>query len=823
MQPALAATVSNTSNPVSSGVAGHWPIPVIVLVSVLFCWEWLLPGQVLLPTDSESVWPWSASAQGAPRPSNPLLADSFILTYTSRVYNHIMLRQGRVPFWNPHILCGTPHFALIQNDSLYPLTMPFDLVEPVAGMAYSICLHLALAGTLMYLFLRNSGLDPGAAMIGGFAFQLNGMFLTRLGMPCFVFSGVWIPLLLLGVERLVRRHRLRDGWPLLLGVVLSILGGHPQITSLAVAMAAAYLVWRISTTRHDASSWSGRRAVTSFAVLVGLAGAICGFQLVPFLELVERSAREPVHLATYRNSGVPAPALLQAFAPHIYGDPVQGTYWFDKWAHLLDGVAPGQRYWSLNASGENVYTGIAPLILATAALARSRRRGLCFFALAALASLAVFLRTPLLDAAYWLLPGFRYSRPDRVLLVYMTAVSVMSAFGVEAVTAGERASGRRAYLRPVTWAAMALLVWIILPFALRPERRHGFSQWGAEAVAQWTQHWTQLAPEVALALTVLGGGVVLAWTPLRAVLPPRASLPIWSALILVPSMLFGWHFNPAHRVPPVGRSDLERILLDSREAGRLARILTGPPLVFPANVPQVLALNDVHGVSAAAPGEYLKLMHALDPASVQQLKYFACFRDPRVATNPVLDFLNVAFILSDQDLPLPRVWAGGPEGVALFRNPRVLPRFLVVPQVVTYRERAEAVSRLLSPEFDPAQTALVPESQAALLPTSPLVRSGPATVTVQTNDAHAIALGVHSDGGGLLVSSDVHYPGWRAWIDGRAADILLVNTAFRGVWLPPGSHEVRFRFVPRSFHVGIALSLAGLAATAWIFHGARQD
>jgi hypothetical protein len=813
--------MEDPTGPVSGGAGGHWPVPVIAVVSVLFCWPWLWPGRVLLPIDVESVWPWTPVAEGAPRPGNALLSDSLTLTYTSRLYNHVMLRRGRVPFWNPHILCGTPHFALIQNNSLYPLTVPFDFAEPVAGMAYSICLHLALAGVLMYLFLRRSGLDAGAAMVGGFVFQLNGMFLTRLGMPCFVFSGTWIPLLLLGVDGLVRARRLYEGWPLLVGTALSILGGHPQITSLGLAMAAAYLAWRIST--DDAASGErGRlRVLASFATLVVLAGAICGFQLVPFLELAVQSAREPVPLATYRNSGVPAAALLQAFIPRIYGDPVQGTYWFDRWSHLLDGVPPGQRYWSLNASGENLYTGVAPLMLSAVALARSRRRELCFFALAALTSVAVFLRTPLLDAAYWLLPGFRYSRPDRVLLVYMTALSVLAALGVEAVGVG-RASGPSGRLRPFAWAAGALLAWVVLPFALRPERRAGLSQWAEEAVRQWTQHRGQLALDVALTLALVGGAMILSRGPVRAMVPARVTLPIWSALILVPSMLFGWHFNPAHRVPPIGSSDVERFLVDNRGGGRLARILSGAPLLFPANVPEVLALDDVHGVSAATPAAYVRLMQALDPPAVQQLKYFACFRDPRVATGRMLDFLNVAFILSDRDLPLPRVFADPAHGVAVFRNPRVLPRFLVVPEAVTYRDPAEALSRLLSPAFDSAQTALVPASQAALLPGRGFAPHVPATVTVQASDAHATALRVQSDGG-LLVSSEAYYPGWRAWIDGQATDILLVNTAFRGVWLPAGSHEVRFRFVPHSFYLGLTISLAGLAGVAWIFHGHRRQ
>ena len=48
-----------------------------------------------------------------------------------------MLRSGRIPFWNPHVFCGYPHLALIQNNVLYPLSLPFDLVAP-AGITMRV-------------------------------------------------------------------------------------------------------------------------------------------------------------------------------------------------------------------------------------------------------------------------------------------------------------------------------------------------------------------------------------------------------------------------------------------------------------------------------------------------------------------------------------------------------------------------------------------------------------------------------------------------------------------------------------------------------------
>ena len=112
-----------------------------------------------------------------------------------------MLRAGEIPFWNPSVFAGYPHFALIQNNVLYPPSTVFDLIEPVSGMGFSILLHLALAGCLMFAFLRSRGLADDAAFVGAAAFELNGMFLIRVSAPSYVFSGTWLPLMLLGAAR----------------------------------------------------------------------------------------------------------------------------------------------------------------------------------------------------------------------------------------------------------------------------------------------------------------------------------------------------------------------------------------------------------------------------------------------------------------------------------------------------------------------------------------------------------------------------------------------------------------------------------------------
>jgi uncharacterized membrane protein YfhO len=64
----------------------------------------------------------------------------------------------------------------------------------------------------------------------------------------------------------------------------------------------------------------------------------------------------------------------------------------------------------------------------------------------------------------------------------------------------------------------------------------------------------------------------------------------------------------------------------------------------------------------------------------------------------------------------------------------------------------------------------------------------------------------------LIVTSVPDWPGWRAGVAGKELALTTVNHAFVGFWLPPGRHEVRLRYLPRSFCVGAALAGAVLVA-----------
>jgi uncharacterized membrane protein YfhO len=71
---------------------------------------------------------------------------------------------------------------------------------------------------------------------------------------------------------------------------------------------------------------------------------------------------------------------------------------------------------------------------------------------------------------------------------------------------------------------------------------------------------------------------------------------------------------------------------------------------------------------------------------------------------------------------------------------------------------------------------------------------------------------------GVLLLTDLHYPGWRAQANGRDIEILRADGLFRAVPLPAGAHRIVFRYRPVSFSAGAALSLSALLTMFLLLH-----
>lgn len=796
------------------------PVLVFVLLSAAFFAPYLAPGRVLSPIDPKTIFPWSVAATHTPGTSarsNELMSDALLLSVPWWAWNAEQLRDGRLPLWNPFIFCGYPHLALIQSNALYPLSLPFNLLSPVRGIGMSLALHVALAGVLMFAFLRRTGLGRDAAIVGGSAFALNGFFLVRFGAPSYVYTGTWLPLWLWGAEELATPGCARRGAiAIAVAACLGILGAHPQVWTLSAGVALVLMLARVLAGDRHAARAMGRervrsaaRATIAFALATAAGLGLAGIQLVPFAELVQHSLRAPVALESAQRASLPVVGLVQALVPDVFGHPVAGTYWLDDVASRLVAHPEARSVWGLNYCGENLYTGLVTLLLAAVALARPRDARTVCVALLAVAALAVLLGTPLLTLFYWLVPGFRFSRPDRVVFVYFAALSVLAAHGYARLAGDvEHENAPRAGRALVVLGAVLLAVSALAPIALDERIRRG----SAEALRRIGR---VLATDLTLpgaALVECGVGVLVLTLVALGPLRPRLrklALPATLVALIVPAARFGWAFNPAQRMPLVPATHLGELLASSE---RIARIQTRPPLLYPANTPQLAHVFDVHGSSAAALDRFGRLVEAAERDVVVGDKYFLAFHQWSDRTRRLLDLLGVGHVLADTELPLEAEWSGG--GVHVYRNAAPLPRFYWAERVEAYAPEADGLERLFDPAFDFRRVALVPADIARALPSTSEPLGDQARVEITSYQAERIVLAVTTPRAALLASSEVDYPGWHARIGGERTPVVTVNTAFRGVVVPAGAHQVTLAYEPASLRWGAALSaVTAISAT----------
>lgn len=165
---------------------------------------------------------------------------------------------------------------------------------------------------------------------------------------------------------------------------------------------------------------------------------------------------------------------------------------------------------------------------------------------------------------------------------------------------------------------------------------------------------------------------------------------------------------------------------------------------------------------------------------------------------------------------LARIFASPAADV--WEDSAALPRVYLARTIVTVPV-AEALARVGGPDVASGSAAVLEVEEG-----SPPRAAGSGQATLVRDMPTEVRVAVEATGPGVLVLLDAWSPDWRATVDGAPAMIRHANYLGRAVEVPAGRHEVVFRFVPRAFHLGAALTaltLLGCGVLAW--RGARAE
>ena len=152
---------------------------------------------------------------------------------------------------------------------------------------------------------------------------------------------------------------------------------------------------------------------------------------------------------------------------------------------------------------------------------------------------------------------------------------------------------------------------------------------------------------------------------------------------------------------------------------------------------------------------------------------------------PVLNMLNTKYFI----LPLQ-----GGQTVPI-QNPYAYGNAWFVDQldyVQSANEEIEAVGKLdlrhqavADAKFKAQLGEAVPQDTASV-------------VTMTSYEPNRLSYEVNSGKGGILVFSEIYYPGWTATVDGEAVELGRVDYILRALHIQPGKHQVELAFFPKS-------------------------
>ena len=122
-----------------------------------------------------------------------------------------------------------------------------------------------------------------------------------------------------------------------------------------------------------------------------------------------------------------------------------------------------------------------------------------------------------------------------------------------------------------------------------------------------------------------------------------------------------------------------------------------------------------------------------------------------------------------------------------------LDRFSLVPELRVEEDPDRFFSRLGSPDWDPRREALVRSPVPGW--SGEAGEGTQASIEVRVDEDDQQSLEVESSGG-ILVTSELFFPGWEVEVDGRPAQAIEVQGALRGVALAAGSYRVDWTYRP---------------------------
>ncbi len=784
--------------------------------------------------------------------------DVFSYSYPHALFIQEICRLGQLPYWNPYLNFGEPVLANPNFLFFYPTTLL--LIALPIDLAYTrhFVLHFVLGAVGTYLLARRWSQSPAAAFFAAFVFAFSGPVLSLGNLYNHVAAAAWIPWVLLLTDRACE-SRSRRHWILLTFVfALQFLAAEPFTLIATFGMAITYALFLCGNLRRPLHR-ANFQVMAIFIAVGGLMVGLCALQFLPALDLLSHSRRGTQGFPFSETTAwsLHPLSLIELVVPRFFGSSLEGP---TLWTAVL-GCRNMPYYPSL-------FVGFVPLFFALtgAVLGGDRRRTFAAGMFLVLLVLSFGRFTPVFWLVYKVFPPLALVRfPVKLLIPALLLVALLAGGGIDTLRSVGDTTGRLhgRLLFPLKillgWLVLVWLLSLLAPALIAVPAEWILLRTNAMYATNTSNQLTaeQIGSSVDYLLRMLrlhlpglvgfalGGWIwVLAlergrsWA--RRVLPLAALvggvqlvMENYSANPTVSKTLYEYHPPViAHLREPDSPSRFSYVFRETETTPASPDIPTFlnfesfPDTAGLSSLAQA-AFRDRHMLARGSMLEKVEGVSNIDvvwsfPPFLAEFWEFAARAAPdsaRVAC--LMGRSNVRYqILRAREPDSARrevttIFNGSPQSGYLYESLCVTPRAYVAGSVYDSTSATETLTRMSSPQYDPAQEVILAGDSGSVSPADVSGTAG--TVEIVKHQPNSVVLKAELSRPGYVILLDRFDTNWHATIDGKETPVLRVNHLFRAVRAEAGQHEVRFDFHQRGLGAGLVISAATLAALATLF------
>ncbi len=770
-----------------------WPYILIGVIVLIFFFPVLkgnipFPGDLLVNSNPYSSQGFLGYQPGG-YPNKAQGQDVITEIYPWRYFSISEIKQGSIPFWNPHNFSGNPQMANFQTALFYPFNLLYLILPFNLSWTLIIMFQPILAGFFMYFFLKKGiGLKDFSSFIGAVSFAFSSYMVVWIEYGNIGSTMLWLPLALLLTKNYFNKQNARNLLSLSAVLSLAILAGYIQGVFYIYILCFFYYIYLISTKKE---SFKLYKKHFLFLISFFIPFLITFFQILPTLQLFSDSTRGAYTIAQIEKNLSPLFYWITIFFPDFFGNPATRNYWVE--GTYIERV---------------MYPGSVMLFFAFFSIFNKIKfLEKKFFSIVSIISLIIATNLPFVKYFYLIpIPVISTTVATREFSIFIFSVIVLGAIGIDHFLK-EKKFKNSFYLYFLIYILFGVLVLIIfktlpgLEVNLKISLRNMVIPTGIILLTLISVFLrNKLNRKIFyVAITILVSAELFLFfhkiTPFAPSGFTYPSDPVTSYLKNNAGIYRFWGYGSAYIMPnfqsvdgtysPEGNDPLHILryteLLSSSSNGKLPETLPRPD----ANISPGYGENDLKN------NFYRKRIIDLLGVKyiVHKLDIESAWENPDLSTFP-----KEEYTLIKKTFP----WQ-------IYENKNVLPRFFLTSEYVIAKNKSQALSFIYNSSINLKNTLILEKAPDFAIDS---FSTGSAKLILYK--PNKVVFTTKTTGNMLLFLSDNYYLQWRVSIDGKPGEILIADYTFRAVAVPKGEHRVEFFYNPKSFFFGIGVSVLGL-------------